>query len=68
MVIIFLKGWLKYEKNNQLIDFSYLIYNFKGPNIGPISFIKFKGPNHIFKSIYDGDIALEDVVKKANKT
>ena len=45
------------------IDFENLIYRFKDPNLAPISFIGFRGPNHIFKSIHDGDMALEDVEK-----
>ena len=54
-------GWLKYKKiANQLI-FLDLTYNVKGPNISPIRFIKFKGRNHIFKSIHDGYLTLEDV-------
>ena len=52
-----LKGLAEIRKNNHSIDFLDLTYNFKGPNITQIRFIKFKGPNNIFKSIYDGDIA-----------
>ena len=44
------------------IDFNNLTYNFKGDG-SPISFIGFKGPLYIFKSIYNGDISLEDVEK-----
>ena len=33
----------------------------------PTNFIGFKGPVHIFKSIYSGDIALEDVEKDKKK-
>ena len=33
----------------------------------PINFIKFKGPNHISKSIHDDNIALEDVEKEQIK-
>ena len=44
------------------IDFNNLPYNFTGDSV-PVSFIGFKGPLHIFKSIYNGDINLEDVVK-----
>ena len=29
----------------------------------PVSFIGFKGPLHIFRSIYNGNIASEDVEK-----
>ena len=42
----------KIRKNNQPINFLDLTYNFKGPNIAPISFIKFKGQDHIFQSIF----------------
>ena len=45
------------------IDFNNLKYTFKDPNNKPISFIGFKGPLHIFKSIHDGNISLEDVEK-----
>ena len=54
-------------KNNQPIDFLDLTYNLKDSNITPISFIKFKGPNHIFESLYNGDIALEDVETEQRK-
>ena len=63
----FLKGLAEARKNNQPIDFNDLAYNFKGFEHAPINFIKFKGPNRIFKSIHDGDIALEDVEKEQIK-
>ena len=63
----FIKGLDEIQKNKQPIDFNDLQYNFKGPGHAPINFIKFKGPNHIFKSIHDGDIALEDVEKEQIK-
>ena len=44
-----------------------MTYKFKGPNFAPISLIEFKGPNYIFKSIHNGDIALEDVEKEQLK-
>ena len=47
----------KYPK----IDFNNLKYTFKDPINNPIDFIGFKGPLHIFKSIYDGNISLEDI-------
>ena len=62
-----LKGLAEIRKNNQPIDFLDLTYNSKGSNIAPICFVKFKGPNHIFKSIYNGDIALEDEGKEQIK-
>ena len=45
------------------IDFNNLTYFCKG-NAAPINFIGFKGPLHIFKSIYNGSIPLEDVEKE----
>ena len=47
---------------SEKIDFNNLIYIFKGKT-APTIFFGFKGSLHIFKSIYDGDIALEDVEK-----
>ena len=44
------------------IDCNNLKYIFKGKTT-PTNFVGFKGPLHIFKSIYSGDIALEDVEK-----
>ena len=43
-----------------------LTYNFTGDS-APIIFIGFKVPLHIFKSIYNGDRALEDVEKDKKK-
>ena len=51
------------RKNNEKIDFNNLTYFFKG-NSAPINFIGFKGPLHIFKSIYSGSIALQNVEKE----
>ena len=52
------------EIRNQFekIDFNNLTYFFKG-NTAPINFIGFKDPLHIFKNIYDGSTALQDVEK-----
>ena len=55
------------RENNEPIDFNDLTYNFEGPENALINFIKFKGPNHIFKSIRDGDIALKEVDKEQIK-
>ena len=44
------------------IDFNNLTYIFKSKT-APTYFIGFKGPLHIFKSIYSGDTALENVEK-----
>ena len=35
--------------------------------IPSVGFIKFKGPMHIFKSIHNGDIPLEDIEKEQIK-
>ena len=53
------------EIRNQIkkIYFNDLTYFYKG-NTAPIKFIGFKGPLHIFKSIYNGSIPLEDVEKE----
>ena len=59
---IILTKWLKYKTNKKKIDFHNLTYIFKGKT-APTIFLGFKGPLHIFKSIYSGDIALEDVEK-----
>ena len=64
MMIIVLIEWLKYE-NNKKNDFKGIngkAFIFKGKT-APTNFIDFKGPVHILKSIYSGDIALEDVEK-----
>ena len=52
-------GYLKFENLlNQLI---YMMYDSR---IHSVSFSKFKGPLCTFKSIYNGDITLEDVEKE----
>ena len=48
------------RNSTKQIDFNNLTYSYKGES-APISFIGFKGPVRIFKSIHDGDITLEDV-------
>ena len=45
------------------IDFNNLIYEFKDPNLAPIIFIGFRGPQDIFKSIHGGNMGLENVEK-----
>ena len=45
------------------IDFNDLTYVYKGDS-APTNFIGFKAPLHLFKSIYNDDIALEDVEKE----
>ena len=54
-------------KNSTKIGFNNLKYNFKDKNNVPIDFIGFKGPLHIFKSIHNGDMTLEDVEKEQIK-
>ena len=48
------------------INFDNLTYFFKD-NTTSINFIGFKGPLHIFRSIYKGNIASEDVEKEQKK-
>ena len=50
-------------RNSSKIGFNNLKYTFKDRNNAPIDSIGFKGPLHIFKSIHDGIIPLEDVEK-----
>ena len=45
------------------IDFNDLFY-FKGPNIAPINFIRFRGRLHIFKGIKNGNILLQKAEKE----
>ena len=54
-------------RNSSKIDFSNLKYTFKDFHNAPIDFIGFKGPLHVFKSIHNGDIPLEDVEKEQIK-
>ena len=63
----FLNGLTEIQKSFEPINYHDLTYNFNGPNLAPISFNKFKDPNHIFKSMHNGDIALEDVEKEQIK-
>ena len=58
----FINGLLKIRDFTKTIDCSNLTYNFTDDSV-PISFIGFKGPPHILKSIYNGDLTLEDVEK-----
>ena len=62
----FLNG-LAEIKNFPKIHFDNLKYTFKDLNNNPIDFIGFKGPLHIFKSIYNGNITLGDVEKNQIK-
>ena len=58
----FINGLAEIKDCNKTIDFNNLTYDFTGDST-PVNFIGFKGPLHIFKSIYNGDMALEDVEK-----
>ena len=60
----FLDGLAKIRESYEPINFNDVTYNFKGIRIPSISFSKFKGPMHTFKSIYNDDITLEDVEKE----
>ena len=62
----FINGLAEMRDFTKTIDFNNLTYNFTGDS-APINFIGFKGPLDIFKSIYNGDIALE-YVEKDKKT
>ena len=60
----FIDGLAKIRESYKPIDFNDLTYNFKDLRIPSVSFIKFRGPLYIFKSIYNGDTPLEDVEKE----
>ena len=60
----FIDGLAKIRESYKPIDFNDLTYNFKDLRIPSVGFIKFKGPLHIFKSINNGDIPLEDIEKE----
>ena len=60
----FLNGLAKIGESYEPVDFYDVTYNFKDLRILSISFSKFKGPLHTFKSIYKGDTTLEDVEKE----
>ena len=59
--------WSKYKTNLKKVDFNNLTYFFKG-NTASIHFIGFKGPLHIFISIYSGSIPLEDAEKNSENS
>ena len=54
----------KNQESYEPVDFYEVTYNFKDSRIPSISFSKFKGPLHTFKSIHNGDITLEEVEKE----
>ena len=59
----FIDGLAKIRESYKPIDFNDLTDNFKDLRIPSVGFIKFKGPLHIFKSIHNGDIPLENIEK-----
>ena len=60
----FLDGLAKIQESYEPVDFNDVTYNFKDLRISSISFSKFKGPLHTFKSIHNGNITLDDVEKE----
>ena len=48
----FINELAKIRESYETIDFNDLTYYFKDSRITPVNFIEFKGPIHIFKSIY----------------
>ena len=59
---------VKIRKSFETIDFYDVTYNSKDSRIRSVNFYKFKGPLHTFKNIYNGDITLDDIEKRANRT
>ena len=59
----FLNESAEIRKFFESIDFHDLSYNFNDPNLPPMSFFEFKDPNHVFQSIHNDDIVLEDAGK-----
>ena len=60
----FLNGLAKIRESYEPVDFHDVTDNFKDLRIPSVSFSKFKGLMNIFKSVYKGDITLEDVEKE----
>ena len=54
----FLIGSAKIPESFQPVDFYDVICDFKDLKIPSVSFSKFKGPLHTFKSVYKGYITL----------
>ena len=59
----FLDGLAKIQESYKPVDFNDVMYNIKNLRISPVSFLKFKGLVHIFKSIHNGDITLQYIEK-----
>ena len=49
------------------IDFNHLTYRFKGSNIAPMNFIKFKGPMHIYNEIKNGNVSIKKIEEDQKK-
>ena len=60
----FLNGLAKIRESYEPVDFNYLTYNFKDLSSPSVSFSKFKGPMHIFKSIRKSYTTLEEIEKE----
>ena len=63
----FLNGLAKIRESYEPVDFYDLTYDFKDLRILSVSFSKCKGPMHLFRNIYNGDISLEGVEKEQMK-
>ena len=60
----FIDGLAKIRESYKPMDFNDLTYNFKDLRIPSVGFIEFEGPLHIFQSIHNADIPLEDIKKE----
>ena len=49
------------------IDFNHLTYRFKGSNIAPMNFVKFKGPMHIYNEIKNGNVSIKKIEEDQKK-
>ena len=63
----FLNGLAKIREPYKPVDFYDLTYDFNYLRIPSVSFSKFRGLMHVFKSVYNGDISSEDVKKEQIK-
>ena len=57
----FCNGLAKIRESYKPVEFNDVTYNFIDLRTSSVSFIKFKGPLHIYKSIHNSDIPVEDV-------
>ena len=60
----FFDALAKLRESFKSVYFNDVTYKFKDLRIQPVSFIRFKDSLHIFKSIHNGDIPLEDAEKE----